>query len=85
MLSEQNLMMLAVASAILAFVLSKNSHQQGADKYDIVGSLGIDTSSSEVKYFMMALPFIYALKDELGLGPIFAQIGLSSSSPIVQI
>lgn len=86
MLSPRLILVLLV-SLFLTQILGgfKSLHTQSANKYDLAKQMGFDVKSPNVRKFLIAIPFIYFFKDDLGIGHIFDKIGVTSLSSIVQI
>lgn len=77
-----NFLLIALLVHLMFFA---GGHKQQANKYQLTKALGFDTSAKEVRIFLALTPIIFALREKLGLKPVFEKLGLSSASSIVQI
>lgn len=90
MLLNQQHLQIGVLLFIIYWFFVRPHHTQRADtlSFSLTGFLeqiGLDADNATFKYIMMSVPFLYAMKKELGLEKLFSFLSLDDTSSLVQI
>ena len=92
MMIDDDTLKVAVLLFVIYFFFIRPQHQQSADGPNIQFSidsfleqLGLDADSIMFRYLIMAVPFLYALRKDLGIEKLFDFFQISDKSSLVQI
>lgn len=67
------------------FFLKPNMHSQSSQKLEYIAKLGMDSDSKVMQTIIFLVPFIYALREDLGLSSFFKNLGITDSSAVVNL
>ena len=86
---QQQLLLAAVTLFVIYYFFVKPRHVQFAEttprKMSILGQLGFGTDSKVLEYFVLTMPFLYALRSDLKLDKLFESLGVTDKSMIVNL
>jgi len=67
------------------FVKPQQQHHQKSELAHVLQKMKIDTDGQYMKYFMLSIPFFYALRKDLGIQKLFDLFKINDMSEMVQI
>ena len=80
-MNEQDLAKAAVLLFVIYYFFVRPYHSQSAT----LAQLGVDSDDKILKYFITVMPFVYALRNDLGLSGFFEALGINEASRVVNL
>lgn len=67
------------------FFIKRDRHSMQASTKDMLDQLGFNSDASILKNLIFVTPFLYALRNDLGLAGLFDKLGVTDASAIVNL